>query len=80
MKEEEYNVQKQFLVDMTFRLLEYPENRVGYVAYHSKPSLVSSLTDDRDAFITAVNNRTNHPSLPTLISDGIQMAATQFAA
>jgi hypothetical protein len=74
----EYYVQLQFAIDMAYRLLEYDDTRVGYVAFSNIPYLVHPLTSDRDSLIDAMNNRAYYPSLPTNLHVGIGMAHQHF--
>ncbi|ELU02814.1 hypothetical protein CAPTEDRAFT_212961 [Capitella teleta] len=78
ISEAEFYVQLQFATDMALKLMEYPENRVGYVAFSSVAYVVSPLTGDKDAFLDAVNNHAYYGSIPTIIFYGINESTHLF--
>jgi hypothetical protein len=63
---------------MAYWILEWPENRVGYVAFSDDATLVHELTDNRGNLIGAMNGRTYKPGFPTILSKGIDRARKHF--
>ena len=78
----DFNIQMQFVVDMSALLLEHPDVRVGVIDYHSFASPISTLEtseQDKDTFFEELYDADYWGGAPTNTHKGIQAATQMFA-
>lgn len=77
----EYYVQKQFAIDLSYRLLEYPDMRLGAIGYAAMAYLIAALPEsvNSDTYMAKLNADEYWGGAPTYAHNAINTARQHFA-